>query len=101
MIAIGGGVQPLLKQAKQIAAKIGKVEIEMGDTACRWPRNPFPKSKRRVGSGRNGPRSSVNGTAWKTTMAEMCRESTLQLKPTFNFGPPDKLMFLDFRETQV
>lgn len=37
VIAIGGCVKPLLKQAKQVAAKIGKVEVEMGDTACRVP----------------------------------------------------------------
>ena len=37
VISVGSYVQPLLKQAKAIARKIGKVEVDMGDTACKVP----------------------------------------------------------------
>lgn len=37
VIAVGGSVKRLHQQAKQVAAKIGKVEVEMGDTSCRVP----------------------------------------------------------------
>lgn len=36
-IAVGTYVKPLLKQAKAAAKKIGKVEVDMGDTACKVP----------------------------------------------------------------
>jgi 3-methyladenine DNA glycosylase AlkD len=37
VIAVGGYVKPLAKQAKETARKIGKVEVDMGDTACKVP----------------------------------------------------------------
>jgi 3-methyladenine DNA glycosylase AlkD len=37
VIAVGAYVKPLLKHAKQAAKSIGKVEVDMGDTACRVP----------------------------------------------------------------
>ena len=37
VIAVGSYVKPLLKQAKATAKKIGKVEVEMGNTSCKVP----------------------------------------------------------------
>jgi hypothetical protein len=37
VICVGTYVKPLLKQAKATAKKLGKVEVNMGDTACRVP----------------------------------------------------------------
>ncbi len=37
IIAVGSYVKPLNDFAKEIAAKIGKVEVDMGDTACKIP----------------------------------------------------------------
>jgi 3-methyladenine DNA glycosylase AlkD len=37
VIAVGGYVKPLLKQAKATAKKIGKVEVDMGETSCKVP----------------------------------------------------------------
>jgi 3-methyladenine DNA glycosylase AlkD len=37
VIAVGGYVKPLLKQAKVTAQEIGKVSVDMGDTACKVP----------------------------------------------------------------
>ena len=37
VIAVGGYVKPLAKQAKATAKKLGKVEVDMGDTACKVP----------------------------------------------------------------
>ncbi|GAB4142306.1 MAG: DNA alkylation repair protein [Planctomycetaceae bacterium] len=37
VIAVGGYVKPLLKQAKAAAKKIGVVDVDMGDTACKVP----------------------------------------------------------------
>ncbi|MGA3047867.1 MAG: DNA alkylation repair protein [Terracidiphilus sp.] len=37
IIAVGTYVQPLLKQAKAAAAKVGAVQVEMGETACEVP----------------------------------------------------------------
>lgn len=37
VIAVGGYVAPLSKQAKATAKKIGKVSVDMGDTACKVP----------------------------------------------------------------
>ncbi|MDF1742241.1 MAG: DNA alkylation repair protein [Gimesia sp.] len=37
VIAAGAYVKPLLKQAKQVAKKIGAVSVDMGDTACKVP----------------------------------------------------------------
>lgn len=37
VIAVGSYVQPLLKQAQATAKKIGKVEVDMGGTACKVP----------------------------------------------------------------
>lgn len=37
VIAVGGYVKPLSKRAKATAKKIGKVEVDMGDTACKVP----------------------------------------------------------------
>ncbi len=37
VIAVGGYVAPLAKQAKATAKKLGKVEVEMGETACKVP----------------------------------------------------------------
>jgi 3-methyladenine DNA glycosylase AlkD len=37
VISVGGYVKPLLKQAKTAAKKIGQVNVDMGDTACKVP----------------------------------------------------------------
>ncbi len=37
VIAVGTYVKPLLKEAKSAAKKLGKVEVDMGDTACKVP----------------------------------------------------------------
>jgi len=37
VIAVGGYVKPLLPLAKKTAKALGKVEVEMGDTACKVP----------------------------------------------------------------
>ena len=37
VIAVGAYVKPLLKQAKATAKKIGKVQVEMGETSCKVP----------------------------------------------------------------
>ena len=37
VIAVGGHVEPLLNAAKATAKKIGKVEVEMGETSCKVP----------------------------------------------------------------
>jgi 3-methyladenine DNA glycosylase AlkD len=37
VIAVGSYVRPLLAEAKRVAKQIGKVEVDMGDTACRVP----------------------------------------------------------------
>jgi 3-methyladenine DNA glycosylase AlkD len=37
VISVGTYVKPLLKQAKAAAKQIGKVDVDMGDTACKVP----------------------------------------------------------------
>lgn len=37
VIAVGGYVKPLAKQAKAAAQKIGEISVDMGDTACKVP----------------------------------------------------------------
>jgi 3-methyladenine DNA glycosylase AlkD len=37
VIAVGGYVKPLLRDAKQAAKAIGSVSVDMGDTACQVP----------------------------------------------------------------
>lgn len=37
VISVGGYVKPLSKKAKAVAKKIGKVEVDVGDTACKVP----------------------------------------------------------------
>jgi len=37
VIAVGSYVKPLLKQAKAAAKKLGKVTVDMGETACKVP----------------------------------------------------------------
>jgi len=37
VIAVGGAVKPLLPKAKAAAKRIGAVEVDMGDTACKVP----------------------------------------------------------------
>jgi 3-methyladenine DNA glycosylase AlkD len=37
VIAVGGYIKPLLKQAKDAASKIGAVTVDMGETACKVP----------------------------------------------------------------
>ena len=37
VIAVGGYVKPLLKQAKAAAQKIGDVSVDMGETSCKVP----------------------------------------------------------------
>lgn len=37
VIAVGAYVAPLAKEAKALAKKLGKVEVDMGDTACKVP----------------------------------------------------------------
>ena len=38
VIAVGAYVRPLAKEAKALARKLGKVEVEMGGTSCKVPR---------------------------------------------------------------
>ena len=40
VIAVGCYVAPLSEQAREIAEDIGKVEVDMGDTACKVPHAP-------------------------------------------------------------
>jgi 3-methyladenine DNA glycosylase AlkD len=37
VIAVGSAVKPLLAKAKATAERIGKVEVDMGDTSCKVP----------------------------------------------------------------
>jgi hypothetical protein len=37
VIAVGASVKPLIAKAKATAKKLGKVEVDMGDTACKVP----------------------------------------------------------------
>jgi 3-methyladenine DNA glycosylase AlkD len=37
VIAVGAYVKPLLREAKAVAKTIGKVSVDMGDTACKVP----------------------------------------------------------------
>jgi len=37
VIAVGSAVEPLLERAKMAAERIGKVEVDMGDTSCKVP----------------------------------------------------------------
>ncbi len=37
VISVGGYVKPLSAKAKSTAKKIGKVSVEMGETACKVP----------------------------------------------------------------
>jgi 3-methyladenine DNA glycosylase AlkD len=37
LITVGGAVKPLTKKAQAAAAKVGAVEVDMGDTACKVP----------------------------------------------------------------
>ena len=37
VIAVGGYVKPLLKQAKAVARQLGQVTVDMGDTGCKVP----------------------------------------------------------------
>lgn len=37
VIAVGSYVAPLTEECKKIGAKIGKVEVDMGDTSCKVP----------------------------------------------------------------
>ena len=37
VISVGGYVLPLQKKAREVAEKIGKVEVDVGDTACKIP----------------------------------------------------------------
>ena len=37
VIAVGAYVRPLNKQAKATAKKLGKVEVDVGNTACKVP----------------------------------------------------------------
>ena len=37
VISVGSYVKPLSKKAKATAKKLGKVEVDMGDTACKVP----------------------------------------------------------------
>jgi hypothetical protein len=40
VIAVGSYVESLTEKASEIAEKIGKVEVDMGDTACKVPHAP-------------------------------------------------------------
>lgn len=40
VISVGSYVKPLLKEAKATAKKIGKVEVDMGETSCKVPFAP-------------------------------------------------------------
>ena len=53
VIAVGTYVKSLLKQAKATAKKIGHVEVNMGDTACKVP-NALPYIEKIEGMGRVG-----------------------------------------------
>ncbi|HKS15981.1 MAG TPA: DNA alkylation repair protein, partial [Planctomycetota bacterium] len=53
VIAVGGAVKPLTKKALAAAAKIGKVEVDMGDTDCKVP-SATDYIKKVIASGRHG-----------------------------------------------
>ena len=53
VIAVGGAVKPLTKKALEIAGKLGKVEVSMGDTACKIP-VATDYIKKIIASGRHG-----------------------------------------------
>lgn len=53
VIAVGGYVVPLAKQAKATAKKIGKVEVEMNGTACKVP-DALPYIEKMESAGRAG-----------------------------------------------
>jgi len=53
VISVGGYVTPLMKEAKATAKKIGKVSVDMGDTACKVPL-ALEYIEKMVSSGRAG-----------------------------------------------
>lgn len=53
VIAVGGSVPPLTERALGEAARIGKVQVDMGDTACKVP-EAIPYIQKIIASGRHG-----------------------------------------------
>ena len=53
VIAIGSYVKPLTAKAQAVAAQIGEVEVDMGDTACKVPL-ASACIRKVIGSGRHG-----------------------------------------------
>jgi hypothetical protein len=53
VIAIGSHVKPLAAKAQAIAMKIGEVQVDMGDTACKVPL-ASEHIKKVINSGRQG-----------------------------------------------
>jgi len=53
VIAVGGYVAPLAKQAKATAKKLGKVDVDMNGTACKVP-EALPYIEKMEASGRAG-----------------------------------------------
>ncbi len=53
VIAVGGYVRPMAKAAKAAAKKIGKVTVNMGDTACKVP-DALPYIEKMESAGRAG-----------------------------------------------
>ena len=58
VIAVGGAVKPLTKKALATAAKLGKVEVDVGDTECKIP-NAAEVIKKVIASGRHGKKRST------------------------------------------
>jgi hypothetical protein len=53
VIGVGGSVKPLTKKALAAAAKIGRVDVDMGDTECRTP-DAAAYIRKIIDSGRHG-----------------------------------------------
>jgi len=58
VIAVGSYVKPLSARAQSVAAKIGKVEVDMGDTACKVP-VASEYIKKALASGRGEKRKTI------------------------------------------
>lgn len=58
VIAVGGYVVPLIEEAKKTGKAIGKVKVNMGDTACKVP-DAVPYIEKMEGMGRVGKKKKT------------------------------------------
>jgi 3-methyladenine DNA glycosylase AlkD len=58
VIAVGGYVQPLIEEAKKTGKTIGKVKVNMGDTACKVP-EVVPHIEKMESAGRIGKKKKT------------------------------------------